>query len=125
MAKDTETGRLKLAKVGEDLAAQYLERSGIEIVARNARTRWGEIDLVGRQGATWVFVEVKTRRSLRFGLGAEAVNYHKQQKILRMAQIYLARIRQDDVPVRFDVVEITYRREGPPQVRYLANAFGA
>lgn len=124
MAKDTNKGRLALAQEGENLAALYLERQGYAIVARNARTRWGEVDLVARHGATWVFVEVKTRRSERFGYGAEAVTFRKQRHIIRMAQILLARYQAWDSAVRFDVVEVTLRRGAEPALRHLPNAFG-
>jgi len=124
MTKDTNNGRLALAKEGENLAARFLERLGYAIVARNARTRWGEIDLVAKDGATWVFVEVKTRRSERYGRGAEAVTFYKQRHIIRMAQILLARYQAQEAAVRFDVVEVTLRRTGEPAVRHLPNAFG-
>lgn len=125
MAKSTESGRLALGRKGEALAASHLERSGYAIVARNARTRWGELDLVARDGEAWVFVEVKTRRGARFGQGAEAVTYAKQQKIIRMAQIYLARLSLWDVAIRFDVVEVSLDEQGEAQIRHLIGAFGA
>lgn len=124
MAKDTNKGRLALAREGENLAASFLERQGYAIVARNARTRWGEVDLVARDAATWVFVEVKTRRSERFGLGAEAVTFHKQRHIIRMAQILLARYQAWEAPVRFDVVEVTFRAGHEATLRHLSIAFG-
>lgn len=124
MAKGTNDGRLALAKEGENLAARYLERLGYAIVARNARTRWGEVDLVARDGATWVFVEVKTRRSERYGHGAEAVTYHKQQHIIRMAKILLARYQAFEAPARCDVVEVLLRKGAEPGIRHLPNAFG-
>ncbi|HEY9899182.1 MAG TPA: YraN family protein [Pantanalinema sp.] len=125
MAKSTESARLALGRKGEALAASHLERAGYAIVARNARTRWGELDLVARDGALWVFVEVKTRRGDRFGQGAEAVTYAKQQKIIRMAQIYLARQALWDVAIRFDVVEVSFDDGASPRIRHLVGAFGA
>lgn len=111
--------------MGEALAASHLERAGYAIVARNARTRWGELDLVARDGAAWVFVEVKTRRGDRYGLGVEAVTYAKQQKIIRMAQIFLSRQALWDVPIRFDVVEVSLEDPSAPRIRHLVSAFGA
>lgn len=124
MAKGTNKGRLALAQEGENLAASFLERQGYAIVARNARTRWGEVDVVAKDGDTWVFVEVKTRRSERFGYGAEAVTFHKQRHIIRMAQILLARYQAWESAVRFDVVEVTVRSGCEPALRHLPNAFG-
>jgi putative endonuclease len=125
MDKTLATRRLRLAREGENLAAAYLEQAGYAIVARNARTRWGEIDLVARDGASWVFVEVKTRRTERYGLGAEAVTPFKQQKMIRMALIYLTRVASVDVPIRFDVVEVTLPVRGHARIRHLIGAFGA
>ena len=116
--------RLDLARRGEGLAAMLLERAGYVIVARNARTRWGEIDLVARDGETWVFVEVKTRTSDRYGTGAEAVTPQKQHKILRMAEIILSRLSLADVPVRFDVVEVMLEPDRAPALRLVQGAFG-
>lgn len=125
MAKDTNDGRLALAKEGENLAVRFLERLGYAIVARNVRTRWGEVDVVARDGDTWVFVEVKARRSDRYGLGAEAVTPRKQRHILRMAQLLLARYDAFEAPARCDVVEVTLRPGRDPAIRHLPNAFGA
>ncbi|MBO9539933.1 YraN family protein [bacterium] len=125
MAKKTESGRMALGRMGEALAASHLEREGYAIVARNARTRWGELDLVARDGGAWVFVEVKTRRGARFGFGAEAVTYAKQRKIIRMAQIFLAQRALWDVAIRFDVIEVTLEEADPPKIRHLVGAFGA
>lgn len=124
MAKDTNDGRLALAKEGENLAVRFLERLGYAIVARNVRTRWGEVDVVARDGATWVFVEVKTRRSDRYGPGAEAVTHRKQRHILRMAQLLLVRYDAFEAPARCDVVEVMLRPGHDPAIRHLPNAFG-
>lgn len=109
---------------GEALAARYLAEAGYVIVARNPRCRWGELDVVARQGPTWVFVEVKTRRSERYGAGAEAVTHAKQHKLIRMAEIYLSRAGVTDEPVRFDVIEVLWRGAAP-RVRHLVGAFEA
>lgn len=124
MTPKKPTRQLELAKRGEGLAATFLERAGYEIVARNARTRWGEIDLVAKDGATWVFVEVKTRTSDRYGSGAEAVTRLKQQKILRMAEIILSRLALTDVAVRFDVIEVNLPPAKLPCLRHFQGAFG-
>lgn len=124
MTPKKPTRQLELAKRGEGLAATFLERAGYEIVARNARTRWGEIDLVAKDGGTWVFVEVKTRTSNRYGSGAEAVTRLKQLKILRMAEILLSRLALSDVAVRFDVVEVNLAPSRPPEIRHVPGAFG-
>ena len=89
----------------EDAAANFLARQGLQIVARNYRTRMGEIDLVARDGATLVFVEVRMRSSQRFGGGAESIGPRKQARIVAAARQYLARLRREP-PCRFDVVTL-------------------
>ena len=86
-------------------AERFLERHGLAIVARNYRTRFGEIDLVARDGATLVFVEVRLRSSDRFGGGAESIGAHKRRRIVAAARHYLARVRPEP-PCRFDVVTL-------------------
>ncbi|MEQ1911484.1 MAG: YraN family protein [Vicinamibacterales bacterium] len=119
MATDS---RQSLGKLGEDLAAAELERLGYAILARSYRTRFGEIDIVAKQGDTIVFVEVKTRVGREFGGGAAAVTGWKQRRVTRMAVDYLARGRLVDCPCRFDVVAIQFE-DGKPVIEVYANAF--
>lgn len=98
--------RQQLGETGEALACAALERQGYAILARRYRTRFGEIDIVARDGPTTVFVEVKTRAGEAFGRGAEAVTRWKQRRIAQMAVDFLARRRLQDQPCRFDVVEV-------------------
>ena len=88
---------------GEALAARLLERHGLTIVARNFRTRRGEIDLVARDGATLVFVEVRLRRDRAFGGAAESITAAKRSRLVAAAQYYLMGLR-DPPPCRFDAV---------------------
>lgn len=96
-----------LGQAAEQLAARHLERLGYEIVARNHRTRFGEIDLVAASADALVFVEVKARR----GAGRPWDNLHerKQHQVRRMAAAYLAEVR--DRPrsreLRFDAIGVT------------------
>lgn len=98
-----------LGRRGEEAAARWYQRHGFRIVARNYRTRMGELDLVAVQKGLVAVVEVKTRSGdARFGTPAEAVNLHKQQRLIRAAQLFLQRHPEyADVPVRFDVAEVT------------------
>lgn len=96
-----------MAVRGETLAARWYEEHGYEVLARNWRSRFGELDLVVRQGRTLVFCEVKARSTDAFGVPAEAVNRDKQARIRRLAAQWLEseavlRPRQ----IRFDVVGI-------------------
>jgi putative endonuclease len=114
--------RITLGKHGEDLACRELERRGYAIVARRFRVRSGEIDIVSRDGAVLVFVEVKTRTGRRFGWAAEAVTGAKQRRIAQLAHEYLLRHRLSDCPCRFDVVSVDVGAS-PPAVEIIQGAF--
>jgi putative endonuclease len=115
--------RQSLGRVGEELAARYLERRGCAILARNHRTPLGELDLIARDRSHLLFVEVKTRRSCAFGAPAEAVDVRKQRQVVRAAQWYLARCRHPDLQPRFDVIAVLIGR-GEPAITHIPNAFG-
>jgi putative endonuclease len=116
--------RQSLGILGEDFACDELRRRGYAILARRYRTRHGEIDVVARDGATIVFVEVKTRWGNDFGGGAEAVTLWKQRRIAKMALDFLARARLNDRPCRFDVVTVDLGPEAPV-VEVYTSAFDA
>src|SRR5438128_1609629 len=104
MSTDVRHGR---GRRGEQLAAEHLERLGYEILARNHRTRWGELDLVAYDGEAIVFVEVKTRR---LGSGAPWDNLHdgKRAQVRRMAAAWLADAteRPWGAELRFDAIGV-------------------
>jgi putative transposase len=114
--------RRQLGDHGEDLAAAALRKQGYKILERNYTTPLGEIDLIARQGKTLVVVEVKTRKSTRFGSPQEAVSAAKQAKLRRLADYYLKDKRLTDTPVRFDVVAITLS-DAVPQIEIIPSAF--
>jgi putative endonuclease len=91
---------------GETLAARELERQGYTIVERNWRCEAGEIDLVAREGDTWVFVEVKLRTGRVYGLPEEAITHRKRKRLMGAALMYLAERDLIDVIWRIDVVAI-------------------
>ena len=105
--------RRQLGDRGEDMAAAALKRQGYKILERNYVTPLGEIDLIARQGSELVFIEVKTRKSLRFGAPQDAVSAPKQARLRRLADYYLKRKRLGEARVRFDVVGITMGDEEP------------
>ena len=104
----------------ETMAAAFLSARGLAIVERNYRCRLGEIDLVSREGATTVFVEVRRRTSSSFGGAAASITSAKRLKLLRAARHYMSRLRT--LPqCRFDALLI----EGePPRIEWIRNAFG-
>jgi putative endonuclease len=117
--------RINLGKQGEDLAVAYLKSHGVAIIKRNYRQKSGEIDIIARDQEWLVFVEVKTRKSLRFGYPYEAVTPKKQAQISRVALEYITRNKLSDQAVRFDVISIVITKDGDPEIEHLANCFDA
>jgi putative endonuclease len=112
---------------GETLAYWYLRQAGYTVVARNwrARSGAGELDLVGWEGPTLVFVEVKARTSEAAGPPEEAVSSKKQKRVIRAAREYLGQLRRKPTTCRFDVVSVSWRPEEGLQVRLIKDAFQA
>jgi putative endonuclease len=112
----------KFGESGENLAVWYLKKNGYKIIEQNYRNQVGEIDIIAREKKTIVFVEVKSRRSIRFGSPKWAVTPQKQRKISMVALYYLKTTRQINAKARFDVVAITANRD-EPQIEIVKNAF--
>ena len=108
-------------KHAEARAARYLESAGLHIVERNYRSRYGEIDLIARDGATLVFVEVRARSSNAFGGAAASITAAKRQKLTRTALHYLATAGRTP-RCRFDAVLLA-GDSGP--VEWIRDAFSA
>lgn len=115
--------RKSLGQEGEAAAEQYLRRKGYRIVARNLRSPLGELDLVAEDGRVLVFVEVKARRTGAFGGAIYAVHQRKQEKLIQLAALYLARHHIKDRLCRFDVVLLQGVGDGPAQIEHIQNAF--
>ncbi|HUN65692.1 MAG TPA: YraN family protein [Bacteroidota bacterium] len=111
-----------LGRKGETIAVDYLRKKGYRIVGQNYRFGRGEIDIVALLEGTLVFVEVKTRRTARFGAPEEAVTPKKQNQIRKTAEGYLFEHDLDDQSCRFDVIAVSSRR-GTTSVTHLENAF--
>lgn len=105
---------------GEDLVEEYLRNKGYDILDRNYRKPFGEIDIIARIDEVVVFVEVKTRKNKYFANPREAVTISKQQKIIRASQAYLMESDLTDSIIRFDVAEVI-REDG--EINYIENAF--
>ena len=114
--------RRSLGDVGERLAEDLYRKLGFSILDRNWRSSAGELDLVVARRDLLVFCEVKTRRSDFFGLPAEAVGYHKQVRLRRLAAAWMNEHRPGGVRVRFDVVSVIVGESGP-EVTHLPDAF--
>ena len=114
-----------LGRLGEDLAERHLVAAGFRILARNVHLRHAELDLVALDRATLVFVEVRLRRSARFGSGEESVDARKRRRIAAAAAELLARgTLPRTARVRFDVIAIDAAVD-PPRVTHFRDAFSA
>ena len=98
-----------IGRLGEELAALMLEEKGYEILERNYRCRFGEIDLIAEKNHILAFTEVKTRTASSFGEPAEAVTWSKQQKIRQTALHFLNTYDERFHGVEFQVVEVMVR----------------
>jgi putative endonuclease len=117
--------RRTLGAEAEETAAVALERAGLRVVERNVRFRAGEIDVVCRDGAVVVFVEVKCRRAGWGDAPAAAVSWHKQRRLTRLAQLYVRWRGLEGLRCRFDVVSVTRDAAGALTVRHVRSAFDA
>jgi putative endonuclease len=121
-----QSDRASATSVGrhyESLALEQLLQSGLTLIERNYRCRGGEIDLIMRDDATLVFIEVKFRGHSRYGDGIAQVTYGKQQKLRHAALTYLSRQPAlSQCACRFDVVGID-RAGGPRALNWIKNAF--
>ncbi|GAA3457440.1 YraN family protein [Dactylosporangium matsuzakiense] len=110
-----------LGGFGECVACRYLVGQGLVLIDRNWRNRSGELDVIARDGADLVFVEVKTRSSVRFGDPVEALVPTKVRRIRRLARMWLAANEVHYKHVRFDVISVLVGRT--TSLRHLRGAF--
>ncbi len=123
-ANEAASRAAAFGRYGEDLAVQHLEAAGLEILARNWRCRAGELDVVAREGTALVFVEVKARSGIGFGMPAEAVGQAKARRIRHLACAWLVEHRPPGAhDLRFDVVSIVRQGDRAPVVHHLRGAF--
>lgn len=115
---------MKTGEWGEQIAAEYLMKKGYEIIQRNYRTRFGEIDIIVSDSKYIIFAEVKTRKNSRFALAREHVTSAKIERILKAAEEFLQQEKQTKQP-RFDVIEVYGdEKSGIKEINHLEDAFG-
>ena len=110
----------RIGKWGEEAAAAYLAKRGYEVVARNARTPYGEIDIVAKQADITIFVEVKTRTSNKMGLPEDSVTLRKQAHMLACAEHYAVENAIDHWQI--DVVAVEGKIGLEPMITHFENA---
>ncbi len=115
--------RLRVGQSGERAAAKYLRRAGVRIIARNYRCPAGELDLIGLDGWTIVFFEVKTLTSDRDADPEGHINPAKQRQLERVARYWLAAHKQPGAAYRFDAMSVVRPPNGQPIIRRIVEAF--
>ena len=114
--------RQRLGLEGEELACLELQRRGYQILIRRFRSRFGEIDIIAKDGIFIAFVEVKTKTDSRFGDPVEMVDAQKQRRLVSMAEEYVAKEALHNAPCRFDVVAVDASIQ-PPTMTVYKDAF--
>jgi putative endonuclease len=120
-----ESGNRDTGALGEELAATFLVSRGYRILERNFRCKGGEVDIVARdpKDKSLVFVEVKTRRGISYGVPQLAVTPFKQRQISKASLTWLSKNRLHDSNARFDVIAILLSDDGQHRVEHISNAF--
>jgi len=119
----TKPEHLRRGDLGERAAQKHLKRQGLKFLVANFRSPRGEVDLVFRDDDCLVFVEVKTRSSEDWVRPAAAVNKERRQRLSRAALDYLRLLKNPQVKLRFDIVEVLLQNGAVREVRHLPNTF--
>ena len=114
---------LRRGELGERAAKRHLQKLGLKFLAANFRSARGEIDLVFRDGDCLVFIEVKTRSSEGWSRPAAAVNARKRRRLSQTALDYLRLLKNPEVKIRFDIVEVLLADGDVREIRHLPNTF--
>ncbi|MGL5754118.1 MAG: YraN family protein [Paraclostridium sp.] len=111
---------IEKGNLGEEIATKYLRSMGAYIIENNYKIKCGEVDIIASLNNEVIFVEVKARSNTNFGYPAEAVNYKKRLKIINVAKYYILKNKLDQMPIRFDVIEV-YLKDN--HINHIENAF--
>ncbi len=119
------TGNRKTGELGEEVATNFLTAHGYRILERNFRCKGGEVDIIAREpyNGSLVFIEVKARRGLSYGVPQLAVTPFKQRQISKAALTWLSKNRLHDTNARFDVIAILLHTDGQHAIDHITNAF--
>jgi len=110
--------RINLGRRGENLSVEFLKKQGYKIMERNYRCTLGEVDIIAKEKNVLCFVEVKTRKTEEYGLPEEAIDWHKQRKLAKVALTYLKEKKINKQDLRFDVVSVY-----PDRIELIKDAF--
>ena len=123
MVGKVQPEHLRRGELGERAAKQFLQRQGLKFLTANYRSERGEIDLIFRDGDYLAFIEGKTRSSEEWTRPAAAVNAARRRRLTRAALDYLRLLKQPQVKIRFDIVEVLLAEGNVREVRNLPNTF--
>lgn len=104
-------------------AWKYLSGRGYKIIEKNYRVPIGEIDVIAEKAGRLIFLEIKTRSNKRLGLPQEAVDSHKQKKLIQLAAYYLKKAKKVDSRVSFEVLAVLWNDKGAHEFNLIENAF--
>jgi putative endonuclease len=120
---EAEAEHLKRGALGERAAKKFLRRAGLKFLTANFRSERGEMDLIFREADCLVFIEVKTRISEDWGRPAAAVNAERRRRLSQCALDYLRLLKNPEVKIRFDIVEVLLADGAVREIRHLPNTF--
>ena len=116
--------RKRLGSHGEDLAVEFLKRQGYQILQRNFKLKFGEIDIIAQEGDTICFIEVRTKTGNEMGTPFESITPSKQRKLSKLALAYLKnQYKSVEVRARFDVVAVVAENGKEEKIEIIKNAF--
>ena len=115
----------ELGGLGENIASNFLKANGIEILVRNYFTIFGEIDIIGIEKKTIIFIEVKLRKSFKYGIPIESINSKKLKRIRRIVDFFLSEnMLFENYDCRFDIICLTYSKKNDTfKVEWFKNHF--
>jgi len=123
MATGDAPAHLIAGQIAEKTALAFLKSKGLELLTQNYRSKTGEIDIIMRDQDTLVFVEVRYRKSNRYGSGAESITMAKRRRIINTAKHFLMRRKYSDQRCRFDVISACGSTNDGMKLDWIRNAF--
>ena len=118
------TSRAEFGSMAEDLALRYLQRHDLSLLARNFRSRFGEIDLIMQENNTIIFIEVRARKTTAFMHPAESVDYRKRGRIRKTSQVFMHKTAAwNRFDMRFDVIALTGNAARGMKIDWIKAAF--
>ena len=123
MTTEAKDIRKRTGNQGEEIASNYLGSHGYRVIERNFTCKGGEVDIIATKDKVLIFIEVKTRRDLSYGVPQLAVNSFKQRQISKAALTWLSKMKKHDQDARFDVIAILLSDDGMHKIEHIVNAF--